>query len=1210
MDWDSENTSECLDGILMQKSKINIPGVNGKWGSYISKYPSDSGIIPVNAFTKDTRNLVTAISGQAQKIQGGTLWNPLSSLGAAPLDQYEGIFNSGTRLLIYNVAGTLKGSSGNNLFSVIQGGFNPLANFEFSSYQDRIYGDNGIDSPIVIDTATSYGGVSYSFTLAKTKAMGAQPPVSAPTVVLVVDAVTPQVPAGAHTYKITFVYYNGQEESNGGPASAPVTNDASHTSNNLSAIPIGGYGVSARNIYRDNNDGNWLLLDTIPNNTTTTYHDILPIGSTPTPIPDENGLPPIFKYIANWLDRNFVAGVEGAPNSLYWSAAGQPDIFFPGNVIFCRNDDIITALFVFGGLLYVFGQHSVGVILGNTDNTFYYSPISTTTGCVDNRSIAVRTLVSVPTMIWLSALPNKGFYYSQGSAVQYMSDFIDDLALNISQIAFLERSNTQASQTAFEGDTSTPGIDLTTNPGAIQTINPKAFYGSAAEWLTGTIVNLGLIGDQLKNMIQFAPAFTDGSFGGDAQVDGLNLDLPTSPAFTGENFGSGGQVNPTPNAAVGGFPGMDPHFGLVGNIYQKFTPTKTGTLLTLQMPAVSLTYSSHTFDPLVHIVIRNDNSGLPGSTVLFDFTYHLSTTGNTLIFNGGGFLIFLTTVQTPGALSIGVSLVGGTSYWIGYENVDNGDNLAQIGMNSVHAGTASRAVRVSGYFTQTATQPCTNMTSFAASYTYTSSVVADAGNWMSPVYDTLSNYNNGTGMTFVTTGSYPTGCTASVVIQGSNSNTGPWTTTDTLSNPTGITSLTGGAFRYWQCIITLNTADNTVTPSLTPIMLTFSTVGTWSSPAILTTSDITALVALVAAVSSVAGTSFTILIRTAASSGTLPAATYTTIGLATPNNYAQVKLTMNTDAGDTITAAASTVEFDWSIQSTIESTPIDTGANPPAGWGPFQFDSVGAGTTTVYFRTAATSGGLSSATYTAIANGIIPTNTVFEWAQWKIIFTATADSFPQVNSVTVNWFVGTTGVPARCASVFFNKSYYCSVAIKGQTANNLLIEFDYEGNWRIHGAFNIATLGTYFNDLYYGSSISGDVLNAFKQNTENGSNIILDLRTKCFDYADKLHLKTVRSLQVTGVGTNTLLHAYYSLDRGTTWIEMLNSSGILGFQTPNDGMEFTEYFIPNFDGSAQTGGRTIIYRLVSADQYPCTILEMAPTAYVRQGKALREIIGF
>src|SRR5579871_5927759 len=118
----------------MQKQTMDIPGQQGAWGSYISKYPSDSNIVPPNAFTANTRNVITSKSGRAEKIQGGKLWNPNSLFSSPPLDQYEAIFSVGTRLLLFNVAGTLKGSSGNNLFSTIQSGYNAKANFEFASY--------------------------------------------------------------------------------------------------------------------------------------------------------------------------------------------------------------------------------------------------------------------------------------------------------------------------------------------------------------------------------------------------------------------------------------------------------------------------------------------------------------------------------------------------------------------------------------------------------------------------------------------------------------------------------------------------------------------------------------------------------------------------------------------------------------------------------------------------------------------------------------------------------------------------------------------------------------------------------------------------------------------------------------------------------------------------------------------------------------------
>lgn len=1177
----------------MDKITLDIPSTqDGKWGSYISKYPGDSGKVPPNALTINSRNFVTAESGYAEKIMGGTIWNPNSSLGAPPIDQYEAIFSSGERLLIFNVAGMLKGSSGNNLFSVIQGGFNATANFEFSSYSDRVYGDNGIDAPIVIDIATSYGGVSYSFTLAKVKPMGAQPPVTAPTATLVVDSTAGQIPAGAHTYKITFVYYNGQEESNGGPASAPVTNDATHTSTNLTAIPIGGYGVTARNIYRDNNDGNWLLLDTILNNTATTYHDILPIGGTPTPIPTENGLPPVFKYIANYLDRMFVAGIEGAPATLQWSNAGEPDVFNPVNTVLCRNDDVITAVFVFNGLLYVFGQHSLGVILGTTDSTFYYSPISTTVGCVDNRSIAVRALISVPTMIWLSALPNRGFYYTQGSAVQFMSEYIDDLIPNIAQVTFLERSNTQNTLAEFEGDTSSPGIDLTTNPGAIQTINPTAVFDTATEWNTGTLVNLVQVGDELQNILgaSFDPD-TIGSVGGSV-IQSPSPDeytgIPLSTLYTGESNTS---ISP-----------LD--FGLSPNEHyaaQQVVRPSSGTItsLSIQFQGVS-----------------------PGGS--FQFFWAPDVFGNPGTINIISGLIVPPTSVTVITSPVSIPIFANVPIWIGVTSTRSffsgfcpiasafSDPFSTFPVSAVYSapGTGGSWVRVpSGNF------PGNLILSLGIGYVFIQTITAAAGNWISPIYDTLSNTNDGTGMRVILEAFNSPASTVSVVVQGSNSPTGPFTTTDTINVVSSyFSSITGGSYRYWRIVATLSTSDptqysgyQTSSVAFEDAQLGFNVNGVWTSPSVLCTTDITSLVSLIASVFLNSFASYTASIATSADN-----ITYTSfgpIGSATPQKWAKLQLTLTAGNAFIPGAVASSLVFDWDITSQIESTPIDTAATPPAGWGPFQFDSVGGGTTTAYFRTASTSGGLASATYIAIANGSTPTNTVLEWVQWKLVFTASADSFPQVNSVTVNWFLG-NGTTIRCATIFFNKSYYLSCALTGSNVNNLLIEFDQDGLWRIHSAFNMATLGTYFNNLYYGSALAGNVLTAFNQNTEAGTPIIFDLRGKCFDYGDILRLKSVRSLKVAGLGTGTIIYVFFSLDRGNTWNAMLNSSGTIGFQTPNDGLEFVEYFIPNYDGGYQTGGRTVTYRIVSNDANPCAILRMSPTVLMRKGKALREITGF
>jgi hypothetical protein len=82
------------------------------------------------------------------------------------------------------------------------------------------------------------------------------------------------VDAGTHIYKVTFVTAVG--ETSLGTASNTVTNDASNTQNNLTAIPTGtaGQGVTSRKVYRTKAGGaQYFLLATIANNTTTTLAD-------------------------------------------------------------------------------------------------------------------------------------------------------------------------------------------------------------------------------------------------------------------------------------------------------------------------------------------------------------------------------------------------------------------------------------------------------------------------------------------------------------------------------------------------------------------------------------------------------------------------------------------------------------------------------------------------------------------------------------------------------------------------------------------------------------------------------------------------------------------------------------------------------------------------------------------------------------------------
>lgn len=1168
----------------MDKVTLDIPrNEDGKWGSYISKYPADSGKIPHNAFTNGTRNVITSATGNADKRQGGAIWNPNSLLSGPALDQYEGIFQSGTRLFIVNDAGTLKASAGNGMFTSITAGFANPANFEFATYQDRVYGCNGVDSPIVMDTVTSYGGVTYSFTTAKTKVMGAQAPGSAPTATRNTDSTANQVPAGSHTYKITYVYYSGVEESNGSTASAVCVNDGTHTSNALTAIPVGGYGVTARNIYRDNNDGVYALLATISNNTATTYTDILPIGSTPTPIPTTHFVPGIFKYIALYLDRLFTIDITG--KTIAWSSAGEPDVFHPDNAISGPQDDVMTAITIFNGIPWVFGQHTVGTILGSDDGSFYYNPVSTKVGCVDNRSIQTREIISVPTLLWLAATPNKGIYYTNGSVVQYLSEFIEDLTFNLAQISYLQRQNTQNSQAAFQGGTATPGIDLDSDPGTIETINPVATFSHAADWAAGVLANIAVSGDQL--MVPVADAFTlaSGAFSGSAILSGGTLTFSAGGNFTGESHGVAGSANWNSDAV------NTRYFSHA--LAQAFSPTYTGTLNTISgLLFNSFVQISGNFP--VTVAVYTDVGGLPGSS--------LASQGYSL--NGGNGSDHPLSIPDT---TLNVALTGGTKYWLVISIGDVGGQHGQFDQVAYTTPPWSYnqnmiSQNLANVWSTFGPPQAPTARQMSASYTFTKTAVSLSGGWTSPVYDSLCTTQT-SGMSLTISGSYPTHTSATVLVQGSPDQSA-WTTTDTLSSPNGTISLTGGQYRYWRVVISIATTDDRDVPVLGAPTLAFNTTGTWTSAPILCTTDITTLDALLQSVTLPAGTTSTITIATSALIGS-GYSSFVAVGSATPNKYAKIKVVMTTDTGNTVSPTLLTVELDWSVSSNLVSSAIDT-AVTPAGWGIFQWNSLGVGgTITFYFRSASTALGLAGASFTAVTNGGFPTSSPLEFCQWKVVLTASANSVPEVNSVTVNWLL-TSGTNVRAASLFFNKSYYLAVAIQGQTANNILIELDYEGNWRVHSGINIGTMALYFNDAFNCDSTNGHIYNMFKLATDNGTPISFDMRSKCFVFGDDDHLSIARSVRVKGINTGTTIHVYYSVDLGSTWCEMLNSSGTLGYTTTNTLSAFNEYFVVNFDGGNPIAGTGIIYRVVSSDAFPCSIQKIKPTAYIRKGKVVTE----
>lgn len=1116
----------------MEKQKLTLPVT--KWGTVKSKYKPESNYVLNDEFTAGSINFITNNTGGIEKRPTDVLYNT-TSFSVGPKDQFEAIFSSGVHHLLTMDGGSLTYTTGNRVISSAAAGFTPSASMEYSMYQNRVYMDNGIDNPRVYDLTTSYGGVSYS--VPQVKQMGCQVPGSAPT--FGADTSGGSVPLGGHTYVVTFLYYS-EEESNQGATSILHTVSGSNQTVHLTAVPIGSYGVTARKIYRDNNDGNYLLVGTISDNTTTTFTDS--VGAGTTAIPVSQNLPPIFSYLTTNLSRIWVAGVPGTPSVLYWSLPDFPDIFDPNNFIICNPKDPITAVYTFQGVTVVFNRHSFGKILGNTDDTFYYDEVPGTVGCVDNRSIQIRTLDGVPVLVWLS---DRGFYKFDGSSVTYISDAIEDqVNFNLQQVSFTTGSNNQSKQSDYQGGTSSPSIDLDSDPGVITVLNPKRTFQSEADWEGGvSLTNLATADgtNQLKVPTYFAPTLASGALGGSAVISGSAIVLPTVSDFTGDTTGlAGGLVQPA---------GMT-------KIAVSFSPAASGTLVFAADQAEFGTMAVYT-----------DAFGFPGVSI-----------------------------GVPGSLV----LSAGTTYWLVWTFTGVGAKGYAPGIHSMSGG--GLGAFFNGFVWQSVS------TQVFGSYRFSVTPVSSSGTWVSPVYDSAS-VGSAVSNILSAAGTYPTSCSATVYVDMSNDPTlSTGVTTYSQANPSGTYSPALSNNRYWRIRYAIATTDNRRTPSVAVPQLTFNTVGTWISQPIDCTTDVTAYGALQITENLPAGTS--VAVTAATSSDNITYSSFVDIGSAVVNRWIKIKVVLTTTSDNISTPSISLLKFVWTQTSTFTSSAIDVG-QVPTGWGVFQNASaLNGGTLTFYMRSASSSIGLAAATYFVVSNGVFPPAgvAVLEFTQWKIVFTSSADALPTVSGVTVNWFIGTAQSPIRAASLFFNKTYYLSAATIGSTTNNIVFVWDFENLWRVFTGVTIDSLGLFFNEPFYCDSSRNNIYQWLIAPTGDGSAISMDVRTKAYDLGNINVLKNVRSLRVTGMNTGTTIHAYYSVDRGTTWIEMLNVDGTTGYTTATDGNKFSEYFVTDYSGSNLVSGTTIMFRVTSADAFPCVILGLEPVLYTRSGKYLERPI--
>lgn len=1178
----------------MKNASITLP--TGEWGQVKSKYPSDSFNVSASDFTSGTINIDTMPKGSLQKQPGGTNYNA-TPLTAAAKDQFEAIFADGTHHLLAVEGGRLSYSPGDTTFTQVTSGYSATSNFEFAMALDRVYFGNGSTNQ-VYDKTTSYGGVTY--TAPKTKVMGCQVPSSAPTAALVVDSTSNRVPAGAHTYKITYLYY-GFEESNPSSASGVVTADASHTSVNLTSIPIGGYGVTARKVYRDNNDSNYVLLGTIADNTTTTYTDTSASGGAV--IPSDNSIPPVFGLVVPFLDRLFLAKVSGSPYNIYYTNAGFPDISSSTNFFPCNAGDPIQAIVVYLGRIIVLNRNSIGQVLGNTSDTFRYVNIQTGIGCTDNRSVQIRTINGVPTLVWLS---DKGLYQYNGSSVTYISEPIEDLVnLNIQQSLSANGSNSQTTQADFQGGTASGGIDLTATPGTITTPNPKRLWDDETDWEGGSSLTNCATHDgsnTLKTPIAFTYDLASGALA-TAQLSGSTVVLPTV----------GSQTVPQPNSDANylDIGGSSIPSGATTGAAQQVTFQHSGTVssITLYLTNGGVTHN-------YRFRIYADLAGAPNfGSVLASQTGTVVGTGVTGIGTGEFGVVFTTNL----------SVTANVPFWVAIEQLSSNTNwdfpvrvtsvINPTQMTTVRrlvngtAYTMAQSESTFGHFTGSSslgTSVGSLVIELPMTISFSQTAISSSGTWLSAWHDTGSD-SISTSIVVTHTGSYPTSCSGTTTLEGSNDQVTNITTEGT-SNQNGAHTFTLSGKRYWRVRFSLSTTDNQRTPSYGIPTIKFNTTATWISEVVDCTADVTAYDLLETVQTTPSGTSVTYTVAT--SSDNVTYSSYSDISLATVYRYIKVKAVLVANTNDVTSPTVTSIKLKYTIVANLVSSAINT-AVTPAGWDVFQASAAeNSGTIAYYMRTASSSGALSGASFAAVTIGNFPTNTPLQYVQWKVVLTSTPDHVPTIDSVTINWFIGTTN-SIRVASLFYNRNYYLAAAEYSQTTNNLVLELDGKGNWRVLRGLAIGTLGLFFNKPYYCSAASGQFVQWLTGLTNSGTPIAWDVRTKAFDFATQYSpdfseaTKIVRKVSLTLMNTGATIFPYYSVDNGTTWLSLCDqaSNGATSFTLGTDDSRVVKTLYPNFADGNVVGGRTVMLRLYSNDAFSVEVHKLQLDVSVRPGQA-------
>ncbi len=1141
----------------MKQIEFSLPA--NVWAGLNTRYDVESKYVTSDEFTSGSVNYELAPTGSVTKRASTEVYNS-SALSSPIRDEFEMIFQSGVRHKLVMSAGNLYYTTGDGIFHLVHAGYTAIANMEFAAYANRAYFGNGFDNPQVYDIGTTYGGVTY--TPPTVADMGTK----APSSPLTIGSPTSggSVPVGVHTYKYTYLYYDAQE-SNGSPVSGTVTISTNQTVP-LSAITVGGLGVTARKIYRDDNDGAWALVGTITNNTATTFTDTQAL--TTTPIPTDNNTPPQWSLVVEHRDRLWVAGVSDAQTTLYYSDAGLPDVWPTNNFIGCNPKDTITGLTQYNDRVVVFGKTSFGIILGTTSDDFRYTDVSPNIGCVDNRSIQTITVLGVPKLQWLSAL---GIYQWDGANLQFISDKINNLLkFNIQQASGTTNKNIQTTQADFEAGTTTPGIDLDSIPGSIAlhgylaTTNPTKNWDSETEWEAGSSLTNVVTSDGSNTIsapLEFTQSFDDQTLVGSiiSVSGGTHAELPVTSDYAGYTGIKG---------AMHHF-GNDYNSGAAAWVAVPFKPPRSGVL------------NSVTFEWIMNNVSQSTEARIYSSDSVQPVSL-LATSSN---FSYGGGLVQHT-------FGFSIALAGGTEYWMVLKA--NGGSINN-GITDFRTGSYNPP---NNYLTMSdngARSSTPGVWQVIPDYgwtinTFTSDPIASSGAAITTVYDSNSTSIPSALINQHTTTFNPSLSTSTLLIEAADDLLMTMgLLSQTVVNPVGSTVITIANKRYWRITSTLSTTDNRDQIVIDMPTLYFPNTSTWISEVIDHTLDIVSLDDLITTSTIISGS--TVVTTIATSTDNITYSSFTDISLATPHRYSKVKVVI-TNPDSTDSSFVSSVLFNWTITGQLISSAINTIVTP-AGWGLFQEASIlNSGTVVFEARSAASSGALTSATWFTVTNGVTIGVPIEPWIQWRVTLTASANQEPRVSSVTINWLItNTAGI--RVASLFYDQTYYIAAAEFGSTTNNIVIYYDWQGRWGQFSGLTINTMGLFFGNPYYGDAIVGNYVKWLDPSVINSTVIDFDIRTKSF--ADELvsnsNMKYPRHLIVRCLDYLSTIYPEYSINEGVDWIAMTDVVTGLNYYT---GLGTNKQVVLRFttDSSTIVWGYGLMFRIRNSDQYPVQINDM------------------